>query len=79
MRRLLDFLSPESRTAANPAAKTLGRLWCRTMHASITWPIHGSYKCTACGRLYQVPWVSAGNEDNRSSVRLNPQSLSRPV
>jgi hypothetical protein len=79
MRRLPDFLSLESPAATTSVTETLGRLWCRMMHASITWPIHGSYKCNACGRLYQVPWVSARNEGNRGSAGLGPQSLSRPV
>jgi len=52
MRCLLGFLSPESGTEGDPAAKTLGHLWCSLMHASIKWPIHGHYTCATCGRLY---------------------------
>ncbi len=33
-----------------------GDLWCRFMHASPTWPIHGHYHCGVCGRRFEVPW-----------------------
>jgi hypothetical protein len=33
-----------------------GDLWCRFMHASPTWPIHGHYHCAECGRRFVVPW-----------------------
>ena len=35
---------------------TLGDLWCRFMHASPMWPIHGHYQCGVCGRSFLVPW-----------------------
>lgn len=27
-------------------------VWCRLMHESILWPIHGHYECSTCGRRY---------------------------
>jgi hypothetical protein len=33
-----------------------GDLWCRFMHSSPTWPIHGHYQCGTCGRSFVVPW-----------------------
>jgi hypothetical protein len=58
MRFLLAFPSPESGAARNSAARTLGDLWCRLMHTSIMWPVHGYYACATCGRLYPVPWAN---------------------
>jgi len=37
-------------------AKILGDLWCRTMHQSPMWPIHGQYQCRRCMRCFSVPW-----------------------
>ena len=36
----------------------LGVLWCRLMHADVTWPIHGNYHCRICGFIYRVPWAN---------------------
>ena len=36
----------------------MGELWCKLMHSSITWPVHGYYACAKCGRLYPVPWAN---------------------
>jgi len=30
------------------------RLWCKRMHTSIMWPIHGLYRCSTCLREYNV-------------------------
>ena len=79
MRRLLGFFIPESGAEINAGTKTLGRLWCGMMRASITWPIYGRYTCTTCGRLYPVLWASVGNEEDRGAVQLGAQSLSRPA
>jgi hypothetical protein len=27
------------------------------MHDAPMWPIHGSYRCRACGQSYRVPWA----------------------
>jgi hypothetical protein len=35
----------------------IGRLWCRLMHKSVSWPIHGHYHCWTCMRQYEVPWT----------------------
>jgi len=32
--------------------------WCRTMHAQISWPMHGWYRCLRCNRAYAVPWAN---------------------
>jgi len=34
----------------------LGVMWCQFMHASVRWPIYGSYECGTCHRRYPVPW-----------------------
>ena len=48
---------------------TLGDLWCRFMHASPMWPIHGHYECGVCGRRFLVPW-----EEDRS-IQAHPGHL----
>ncbi len=30
--------------------------WCKTMHPSPMWPIHGAYRCRACHRSFPVEW-----------------------
>jgi len=40
-------------------------LWCRLMHPTPMWPVHGHYRCPACWREYSVPW----------EVRSAPASL----
>lgn len=37
----------------------IGRVWCRVMHDSPMWPIHGHYQCGACGRHFPVRWADA--------------------
>ncbi len=34
----------------------LGKHWCRVMHPSPRWPIHGHYQCPQWLRTYPVPW-----------------------
>src|ERR1035437_3592700 len=91
MRCLPGFLNPESDTESNAAARTIGDLWCRLMHSSIMWPVHGYYACATCGRLYPVPWanihgvVLAGTapmpekkfEQPNSTIRLEAETSMR--
>ena len=30
----------------------IGMAWCRMMHQSVMWPVHGQYECRICGRRY---------------------------
>ena len=30
----------------------IGIAWCRMMHQSVMWPVHGQYECRTCGRRY---------------------------
>ena len=43
--------------AASAALERLAVTWCRVMHDSAMWPVHGQYECRSCGRHYLVPWV----------------------
>lgn len=36
--------------------KKIGEAWCRIMHESPMWPIHGQYQCRRCLRRFPVPW-----------------------
>ena len=47
----------------------LGTLWCRLMHGSTTWPIHGQYACQICGRRFPVVWAPA---DSPKAADLPP-------
>lgn len=47
----------EQRELSPISGGKLGDLWCRLMHTSPMWPIHGSYQCRECGRSYPVPWA----------------------
>ena len=53
-----DSGSTELDAERNAPGKRLGDLWCRLMHSSIQWPLHGYYACATCGRLYPVPWAN---------------------
>jgi hypothetical protein len=39
----------------------LGEVWCRLMHESPMWPIHGQYECRTCRRRYPVVWENSGS------------------
>jgi hypothetical protein len=39
--------------------KIIGDLWCRILHDSPMWPIHGHYQCRRCLRRFRVPWEAA--------------------
>jgi len=49
----------ELTATSREAASKLGAVWCRSMHDSPMWPIHGQYQCRTCGRHYSVPWSAA--------------------
>src|SRR5512147_877633 len=36
----------------------IGTLWCKVVHDSPMWPIHGQYRCRTCGRSYPVQWAA---------------------
>ena len=52
----------------------LGAWWCKLMHASVRWPIHGRYECATCGRRYRVPW----QQPESSGLRLAAIGLREP-
>ena len=33
-------------------------LWCKVIHNSLMWPIHGQYECRACGRRHSISWAA---------------------
>src|SRR3954470_4596534 len=39
-----------------PLIEPLGAMWCRLMHATTAWPIHGHYQCVTCLRQFPVEW-----------------------
>jgi len=41
----------------------LGDLWCRRMHDSPMWPIHGRYQCRKCHRYHDVTWEGSSASD----------------
>ena len=54
----------------------IGRMWCRLMHDSVSWPIHGQYHCWTCMRQYDVPWTA---EPQKTPVMTIRTAASRPV
>jgi hypothetical protein len=34
----------------------ISEVWCKTMHRSAMWPIHGKYICPDCLREHTVRW-----------------------
>jgi len=34
----------------------IAEMWCKSMHSSAMWPIHGKYICPECLREYPVAW-----------------------
>jgi hypothetical protein len=55
----------------------LGAWWCRTMHDTPMWPVHGHYRCRTCARTFAVPWAGAAAEPVRLIVRPEPRVLRR--
>jgi hypothetical protein len=56
------------RAAWGWVARELGNRWCDLMHDSPTWPIHGQYRCSTCGRRHPVPWAT----DNTARAAVPP-------
>jgi hypothetical protein len=57
----------------------LGRFWCRHFHRSLTWPIHGKYECSTCGRAYSVPWDARNPIHARPSLEVATELWPKPV
>ncbi len=53
-------------------AERLRRLWCRCMHDSPMWPIHGEYECRICLRRFEVPWAERPNSGSTSNESTAP-------
>jgi hypothetical protein len=41
---------------SNGWIEALRCLWCKWMHDTAMWPIHGWYRCRTCYRRHPVPW-----------------------
>ena len=52
-----------------------GDLWCRFMHGSPMWPIHGHYECGVCGRRFLVPWEEDRNVQPHAGPHVFGQAL----
>ena len=50
----------------------MGTLWCRTMHNSIMWPMHGRYQCRTCLRYHVIPWEGKVNPQPETSPQTSP-------
>ena len=48
--------------------------WCRNMHDSLMWPMHGKYTCAKCLREHPVPW-----ETRKPVVVMPARAAARPV
>jgi hypothetical protein len=54
---LAVMAAPAVQAPGRSALRTLGDLWCRTMHNDVTWPVQGHYHCKRCWRTYAVPFL----------------------
>ena len=54
----------------------LGRAWCRAMHKSTMWPIHGEYECKTCLRRYPVKWAPEEAASRVKSRHTVPKKVS---
>ncbi len=48
----------------------IGTMWCRLMHGSVSWPIHGHYHCWTCMRQYNVPWTAEPRKTPVTTIRI---------
>lgn len=55
----------------------IGRMWCRVMHDSPMWPIHGHYQCGSCGRQFPVRWADGWPNTSMSKLRRGYQPTGR--
>jgi hypothetical protein len=46
----------------------LAACWCRVLHHSVRWPVHGEYECATCYRRFPVPW--AERPERHPSLRI---------
>jgi len=53
----------------------IGKLWCRLMHDSVSWPVHRQYHCRMCMRQHEVPW--AGDATNISVIKISAAASER--
>jgi acetone carboxylase gamma subunit len=44
----------------------LGKTWCSVAHPSPLWPIHGTYRCPTCFRMFEVEWEASLHRPVRS-------------
>jgi len=53
---MLQSVVPESSKGRGSSGllARLADLWCRRMHRSPMWPIHGRYQCRKCHRYHDV-------------------------
>jgi len=56
-------------------AKRPSEPWCKVMHESPMWPIHGHYQCRACRRIYRVPWTQIHESPKHASPQAFKQVL----
>jgi hypothetical protein len=75
MKCLHGVASLQSGPKRNLAPRMFGDLWCRVMHSAIRWPVHGSYVCATCGRLYPVPWANPETVSHAGTRRDAPAMI----
>jgi hypothetical protein len=68
---MLDDANAANRTATSK----LGAMWCRFMHDSPMWPIHGEYRCRTCGRRRPVDWAGGRVSARKTSLMAARSAL----
>jgi hypothetical protein len=56
-------------------------VWCRLMHESILWPIHGHYECRTCGRRHPAfaEEPTSGSPERAAASSALPVSIKAPA
>ncbi len=57
----------------------IAELWCRTMHKSAMWPMHGKYICQQCLREYPVAWEGPVTAAEYADPKLRKSSVELPT
>jgi hypothetical protein len=53
----------------------ISELWCKKMHESPMWPIHGKYICPQCLREYPVAWEGSPRVAEYADPALRPSQV----
>lgn len=62
-----------------PTQSQIGLRWCKVMHTTPMWPVHGWYECWTCGRRHRVCWEQALTVTTRMMLPAETRPSGAPV